>query len=311
MLIPAFRPDYLDLAIAGVLAQRYQDFELIVSDDSTGTDVETVVARWIDPRIRYVKNPRRQEPGANRDHLISLAEGRFLKFLFDDDFLLPHSLEILHEAAVQLGARMVFHGRHFVDGSGRLIDVGSSVDAGQAMVIDKGLVFGEMVPRALNFIGEPSNILLDAETLRGMDNPFGIEHFRMRFLTDVSLYLNLADAGHRIVGVGAALSAFRRHGAQTSAVGGTNFSAGLFEWELAARWGADRGRLDAGGCERTILNVRGLYAAHVAHYPELAAFMTLPTVPDSRGLLLTDQFLSAVHAGWDAIDRRRTAQAAA
>lgn len=311
VLIPAFRPDFLDLSIASVLAQRYKDFELIISDDSSGSEIESVVSRWSDPRVRMVKNPRRQQPGTNRDHLISLAKGRFLKFLFDDDFLLPHSLEILHEAAVNLGAQMVFHGRHLVDESGRLLQTGSAVTAGQAMILDRVLLFREMVPRAFNFVGEPSNILLEAEALRAMDNPFGIDQHRMRFLTDVALYLNLADAGRRIVGVGAALSAFRRHGAQTSAVGGTNFSAGIFEWELAARWGADRGHLDAHDCATAIQNVRTLYATHVAAYPELAAFLELPPVADPAGRFLTDRFMAAVEAGWTAIDVRRNLPAAA
>jgi glycosyltransferase involved in cell wall biosynthesis len=304
VLIPAFRPDYLDLAIASVLAQRFGDFELVVSDDSSGRDIEAIVSRWGDERIRYVRNPRRQEPGANRDNLLSLATGRFVKFLFDDDFLLPRSLELLHAAATRSGAHLVFHGRHYVDDKGRLLGTGSVVAPGQLLEIEHGELFRQMVGRTVNFIGEPSNVLIGTEALSSIEAAFGIDGNRMRFLTDVSLYLNLASTGAKVVGVGAPLSVFRRHGAQTSSVGGSNFAAGVFEWELVARWSADRGYLGYEDYMSAISNVRTMCAQHIGMYPELRPFLSVLPGPGPDGRYLTAEFSKALESGWNAVDDR-------
>ena len=45
ILIPAFRPDWLDVAVASALAQTHNDFELLVSDDSAGDAVASVMSK--------------------------------------------------------------------------------------------------------------------------------------------------------------------------------------------------------------------------------------------------------------------------
>jgi len=304
VLIPAYRATFLDLAIASVLAQTYRDFELIVSDDSEGTTVEEVVARWAEPRIRYIRNPNPRIPGANRDHLISRANSRYLKFLFDDDFLLPRSLEVLCGLASVSGAKLAFHGRRAVgpDCSARP-PLPSLLRIGQVVEITPQIVFDGMIGTGINFIGEPSNILIDADALRSMDRPFSVQGERMRFLTDVALYLNFAFEGHKIVGIGTPLSAFRLHDHQLSQSGGPIFGAGLFEWEYMARLTADLGHLKAESCTALIVRLHERYRGEQYRYPELALLAELPVVPGSGG------FLSAVERdafsrAWAIVDAR-------
>lgn len=311
VLIPAFRPRYLDLAIASVLAQTFRDFELILSDDSDGDDVENVTSKWPDPRIRYVRNPRRQEPGANRDHLLSIAQGRFVKFVFDDDFLLPRSLELLHQAAVGFDAKLVFHSRFLVGPAGHTLGAPSALPAGAISPLDPSVVFTQLVASGQNVIGEPSNILLDAAALREMPHPFGLDGDRMRFLTDVALYVNLAHAGHRMAGIGASLSAFRVHPSQASSQGGPIFSAGLFEWELFTRWSADHGHIGPDDCRAAIERLWDQYSFHVDAFPELNAFLRGSSHPDGNGRFLSPEFRQAVVAGWQAIADRVRAPAVA
>src|SRR3954452_15338560 len=81
------RTDELAAAIASVLDQTYGDFELVVSDDSGG--LEHVAAGFGDPRVRYHRNPGPTGPAANLSRAVSLARGRLIAVLNDDDAWLP------------------------------------------------------------------------------------------------------------------------------------------------------------------------------------------------------------------------------
>ena len=309
VLIPAYRPDHLDTAIASVFAQTVSDWELIVGDDSDGADVESVVGKWEDPRVRYVRNPRKQMPGANRDLLVGLASGRFIKFVFDDDFLLPRSIELLCAAAEPVGAKLVFHARHVINRAGAVTESITKIPAGRVMGVPPEYLFGQMIGKVYNFIGEPTNTLIDTETVRSLPNPFGVDDMRMRFLTDVALYVNLASRQLPIVGMGYFGSAFRVHAAQTSATRGIAFGAGIFEWDLFNRWAADRGHLAAAEASQGIATVHESYRRHVELRPELAAFLALGTAPDGNGRFMTPGFLDALSAGWQIVDGRRAGAA--
>lgn len=311
VLIPAFRPDYLDTCIASVLSQSFRDLEVLISDDSDGDLVASVVSKWDDPRIRYGRNPRRQEPGANRDHLLSQASGRYVKFAFDDDLLLPRSVELLHRALSTSGAALAFHGRYVVDQRGCVLSNALSLPAGKVLAVGPDLVFSQLVGSLTNFIGEPTSLLLDAAVLSSITNPFGLEDMRMRFLTDVALYTNLAHLGHQMVGIGYLGSGFRLHAAQTSHQQSPVFSAGLFEWELFVRWSADNGHLDPDDASLLVARMHERYRPHLSRFPELGGFLALGTGPDQRGQLFGATFRGVLAEAWATIDERRGAKAPA
>ena len=308
ILVPAFRPDWLDTAIASALAQTHADIEVLVSDDSAGDAVAQVMSKWAEPRVRYFKNPNRGEPGANRNHLIDQAEGEYLKFLFDDDFLLPHSVEFLVKAARETGARLAFHARHLVDEHGRTLASPSLVEAGAVAVLPPGFLFEHLVARCANPIGEPTNILIEAAALRAMREPFALDGRRMRFLTDVALYTNFAAAGHAIAGVGYFGSAFRQHGAQTSGAQYAGYSAGYYEWELLRRWSVDRGHLSAEQFSGGNAKQLALYGEWGGAFPELEAFAALGGAPED-GLFLGAAFLEALALADTTIEMRKLARA--
>ncbi len=98
--IPAYKATYLDAALQSALAQEFDSFEIVVCDDSRGDAVEKAVAPYLrgnaQPRtspvaIRYVKNPEPLGEEGNVGKCIRLARGAYIKFLYDDDILLPGS----------------------------------------------------------------------------------------------------------------------------------------------------------------------------------------------------------------------------
>jgi hypothetical protein len=303
ILTPAFRPQYLDLTIASALAQTYTDFELLISDDSSDESVASVVSKWQDPRIRYCKNPRRQMPGANRDHLLGLASGRYVKFLFDDDFLFPQSVETLVEIAELTQSQLVFHGRHYVDEAGRVLSSPLPVPLGQYETLTRPVFFDRLVGSINNFIGEPSNILFERSAYQRLKAPFAVGGFPMRFLTDVSLYLNFIVQGYRVTGVGMMGSAFRQHAQQTSNESYPGFSAGLFEWELFMRWAMEEGDLQPERYEAGLAHLHGLYRPHLADFPELGPLLELAGEPGAGGYW-SREFRDCATRAYKAIEAR-------
>ncbi len=302
--IPAFRPEFLDVALATVLGQTLRDFELIISDDSADPDVESVVSKWSDPRIRYVRNPRRGEPGANRDHLLSLATGKYVKFLHDDDFLFPEALERLTEAAERYGAAIVFSSWCVIDEIGRPGQLLSGVGPAEERIFPAEEFFERVIAQRQNFVGGPSHVLVARGALEAIPDPFDLQGVRMRFLTDVVLYTNLAHHGMKFVATGFLGSVYRVHGGQYSQQRGVAYSALLFEFELLMRWAIDHGHLSPARFRESMVSLRHDYAASVAEYPELQSFIELNGAPGPDGRFLGAEFTALLDAAHAQIDDR-------
>jgi len=96
ILIPAYKNQYLQECINSILAQTFENWELIILNDASPYDVDGIVATFSDPRIRYYKNE--VNVGAtdvvdNWNKCLKLAEGDYIVCMGDDDRLLPSCLE--------------------------------------------------------------------------------------------------------------------------------------------------------------------------------------------------------------------------
>lgn len=93
IILPTYnRADTLGRAIESVLAQSFQDWELIVVDDGS-TDGTADLFVGMDPRVRLVRQAN-AGVGAARNTGLAASRGRFLTFLDSDDAWLPHFLEL-------------------------------------------------------------------------------------------------------------------------------------------------------------------------------------------------------------------------
>ncbi|MDW8071802.1 MAG: glycosyltransferase [Anaerolineae bacterium] len=89
IIMPAYNAGrFIGEALESVLRQTFQDFEVIVVDDGSTDDTAEVVARFADPRIRYVYQENRgPEPARNSG--LQLAQGNLIAFLDADDLWEP------------------------------------------------------------------------------------------------------------------------------------------------------------------------------------------------------------------------------
>lgn len=86
------RPDFLAQALSSVLAQTYRDFEVVIVDDCSPTDLAPTVARFEGP-IRYHRLEKNGKLSNSRNQGVKLAKGEYVAFLDDDDAWLPNKLE--------------------------------------------------------------------------------------------------------------------------------------------------------------------------------------------------------------------------
>lgn len=94
--IPAFKSRFLKENIDNILKQTFSDFELIIVNDASPEDIDSIVNGYNDKRIRYYKNETNF--GAvnvvdNWNKCLSLAKGEFFLLMGDDDKLMPNCLE--------------------------------------------------------------------------------------------------------------------------------------------------------------------------------------------------------------------------
>ena len=87
------RATLLGRAIDSVLNQTWAEIEILVVDDASTDDTESVVENYDDPRIRYVRHAENRGGSAARNTGIETAEGDFVAFLDDDDEWHPKKLE--------------------------------------------------------------------------------------------------------------------------------------------------------------------------------------------------------------------------
>ncbi len=87
--------DYIEAAIESLLAQTFEDFELIVTDnastDRTGEIVRAIASR--DDRVQYHLNPVDFGAAGNYNRGFELGRGQYLKWCAHDDLISPNYLE--------------------------------------------------------------------------------------------------------------------------------------------------------------------------------------------------------------------------
>ena len=86
---------FITETIRSVMAQSYQNWELLIQDDCStdGTDEVVKPFQEMDSRIKYECNPKNSGAAITRNNALRRAKGRWIAFLDSDDLWLPEKLE--------------------------------------------------------------------------------------------------------------------------------------------------------------------------------------------------------------------------
>jgi glycosyltransferase involved in cell wall biosynthesis len=96
VILPTYnRASMLERALRSIIAQTYQNFEIIVINDAGG-DVDSIINTLdLQERIRYIKHDSNRGLAAARNTGIRAARGKYIAYLDDDDIFYPNHLKTL------------------------------------------------------------------------------------------------------------------------------------------------------------------------------------------------------------------------
>ncbi|MFQ5415475.1 MAG: glycosyltransferase family 2 protein [Myxococcota bacterium] len=86
---------FIATAIRSLLAQTFEDFEIVISDNASTDRTPDICREFaaIDPRIRYHRSDRDLGAGANFNRVFELSTGEYFRWAAHDDVSAPTYLE--------------------------------------------------------------------------------------------------------------------------------------------------------------------------------------------------------------------------
>lgn len=125
--IPAFKDRYLKEAIDSVLAQTYQDYELVIVNDASPYDIDTIVEQYTDSHIRYYKNEYNcggKNVVDNWNICLRYAKGEYVLCMGDDDKLTPSCLQDFSNLIEKYPQLDIYHSRsEIIDEDSNLVRI--------------------------------------------------------------------------------------------------------------------------------------------------------------------------------------------
>ncbi len=124
VVVPAYNCErFIGQAIDSVLAQSYNDFELLIVDDGSTDGTVDLCRQYLDARIRILSQPHRGLPGA-RNTGIRNARGRYLAFLDAHDLWAPDKLALhVHHLQSRPLLGVSYSHSAFIDEAGRPLGI--------------------------------------------------------------------------------------------------------------------------------------------------------------------------------------------
>ena len=95
IIMPSYNTGkFIASSVESVLAQTYENWELIIVDDCSTDDTETVLKPYMtDKRIRFFKNELNSGGAVTRNRALREAKGKWIAFLDSDDLWTKDKLE--------------------------------------------------------------------------------------------------------------------------------------------------------------------------------------------------------------------------
>ena len=118
VVMPAYNCEkYIVEAIKSVLAQTYENWELLVLDDWSKDNTLQIIKQFSqkDSRIKVIPNGKNMGVSATRNRGIEFASGDWIAFLDSDDMWKPSKLEKQLKVADNNSAEFIFTGVSYIN----------------------------------------------------------------------------------------------------------------------------------------------------------------------------------------------------
>jgi hypothetical protein len=309
--IPCFNhAKYVGKTIESVLAQDFEDFEIVVADNASTDGSPDVVTAFGDPRIRLVRNRYNIGFAPNLQQVTRHATGRYLNLLSSDDLMSPGALSSYADAirAHRGGKPLVLMSQAWViDSDGKRfayatherehlaplqvrMPTDAEIDAQPLVRVYQGREVLNRAVRELSTAGAFLTVTYDRALWEAVEGYNSIQHIN----PDMHFVYKVLSQDPRVVYVYRPLYAYRIHaGGQLglqAAERSVKYQLDMYNWTLSTpdAWlksaGVDRDHLrrifvdrDCVGAARTALaqgswrDATRLLGLAAAFYPEVTA----------------------------------------
>jgi glycosyltransferase involved in cell wall biosynthesis len=199
---------FIAYAIESVLSQTFQDFEIIIVDNCSTDNSFSIIQNYTtDDRVKLFQNQENIGMIRNWNQCILYATGKYLKFLFADDYFKNNALEeFITPFQKDPSISLVVSTREY------LFDNGSTI---QYPIYFKGVrngkqVIDECISENFNPLGEPSFVMF-----RKQDITIGLFNTDMHWIADIDYWLRLCSIGN-VFSLEKSCVLFRKHSQQAT-----------------------------------------------------------------------------------------------
>ncbi len=230
--LPVFNGDkYLEQAIESVLAQTFENFELLIADDCSTDQSRTIIARYarLDKRIKTWANSNNLGLFQNYNECMQRATGTFIKPFAQDDLfsntLLERMLQVLEEDP---SIALISCAKQWIGADNQVIEAQNESERKALSAFDQDTLLKgtdailESLDKFINWLGEPCSVMFRREHIGlGFDTRFkqiGDLEYSYRLLQNGDYYF-LSDR----------LCSFRKHLDSTTNKNNRSLAA-LLDW---------------------------------------------------------------------------------
>ncbi|MGX2963650.1 MULTISPECIES: glycosyltransferase family 2 protein [Shewanella] len=204
-LVSIIMPSYnsaktISASIESVLAQTYQNWELLITDDVSVDDTRDIVRRYCekDKRIKIFELENNSGAGASRNNSIINSTGDYIAFLDSDDLWLSSKLSIQIEFMEKNNALLSYsaYQKFSANGDGGVVIPPNTVNyqelltgnvIGCLTAIYNAKVLGK---RYMPLIRKRQDMGLWLNILNDIDKAFGIEDVLAKYRVDTGMTQN-------------------------------------------------------------------------------------------------------------------------
>lgn len=190
--IPAYNnPKGLGRLLDSLMKQDFDDYEVIITDDSSNDEVKRLSAQYQAhiSSLRYFKNNDVAGSPENWNRATSLAKGSYIKIMHHDDWMLEQSsLSAFVEAAKRHADEpvFIFSSSKAINPKGRAVGTNSPSEE-----VVRSIATNPIRLILANYIGAPSAVMYTNKKKLKFDR-------NLIWLVDVDFYISLISSGFRV-----------------------------------------------------------------------------------------------------------------
>ena len=194
VITPAYNcAEYIDECIESVLNQTYQNWEMLIVDDKSTDNTQSIVESYAkkDHRIKLFNQEKNAGTAAARNKALESSQGRFVAFLDSDDTWKPNKLERQLEFMLENKYGFTFTSFEFMS----------------VKPLDKKKIF--RVPEKINYNQYLRNTIIGNLTVIMDKELLGDIRVEVGYLEDVLTWMKYLRQGHIAYGLDENLAMYR------------------------------------------------------------------------------------------------------